>query len=145
MVNYLNRSGRGRSEGGKEGEKSGGGEVNGRIGRMGGKRGRYFFFFPSPTNSSQPPETTNMLICIETHIHTYCVFLCINMYVSPLLIFNGSLFHIFVYAAIACLGKLSLRVCTFFFFLTWVLCCVITWGISWTLDEYFILIFLLWS
>lgn len=113
MVNYLNIIGRGRSEGGKEGEKSGGGEVNWRIGRMGGKRGRYFFFFslqPLPT-----PETTNMLICIEAHIHTYCVFLCINMYVSPFLIFNGSLFHIFAYAAIVCFGKISLRLCTFFF------------------------------
>ena len=89
--------------------------MNWRIGRMGGKRGRYFFF-SSPSNPSQPPETTNMLICIEAHIHTYCVFLCINMYVSPFLIFNGSLFHIFAYAAIVCLGKLSLRRCTFFFF-----------------------------
>lgn len=73
MVNYLNIIGRGRSEGGKEGEKSGGGEVNWRIGRMGGKRGRYFFFFLSPT----PPNPRNheyAHLYRGTHTHILCLF-----------------------------------------------------------------------
>lgn len=79
MVNYLNRSGRGRSEGGKEGEKSGRGvggegEVNWRIGRMGGKRGRYFFF-PLPQT---PPSPQKPRICsfVQRHTYTHIVSFC---------------------------------------------------------------------
>ena len=98
-LNWLNRTdlnmiGIGRNEGGKERK------IRGRRSepenRKNGWKQRKILFFSSPTNPSQPPETTNMIIYKETHIHTYRVFLCINMCLLLLFLMKAYFMYLFM-------------------------------------------------